>query len=236
MMVKKLTFGEVIRSILYNAWFALASVGLGLVNIVLSRLPDKRLVMANCELWSAAQRWGVRRILGIELVIEGEIPKGRVFVAIKHESMFEAVDLPTLLYHPAIFAKVELLRLPAWGRAAARYGLVPVERDQGAKALRAMLAAAREFSSEDRPLAIFPEGTRVGVGEQPELRSGFIGLYKLIGLPVVPIAVNSGALMRGFWKRRGVITYRIGEVVPAGLPKEEMIERVHKAINVLNVS
>ena len=124
--------------------------------------------------------------------------------------------------------------MPAWGPAARRYGLVPVERDQGAKALRAMVAAARGLAKENRPLVIFPEGTRVPHGTRPALQSGFAGLYKLIGLPVVPIAVNSGPLLHGFWKRRGTVTYRVGEMIPAGLPRDEIEARVLAAINVLN--
>jgi len=111
---------------------------------------------------------------------------------------------------------------------------VPVERDQGAKALRAMLSAARKLVAEDRPLVIFPEGTRMPHGERPALQAGFAGLYKMIGLPVVPMAVDSGRLLRGFWKRRGTVTYRVGEVIPAGLPREEIEARVWAAINVLN--
>jgi 1-acyl-sn-glycerol-3-phosphate acyltransferase len=53
-------------------------------------------------------------------------------------------------------------------------------------------------------------------------------------LPVVPVAVNSGPLFRGFWKRSGTITYRVGETIPAGLPREEIEARVHAAINALN--
>ncbi len=223
-----------VRSVLFALWFGVASVGLGLLNPFLQLFRDRRHIVANCERWSAAQRWGVEHILGIRLVIEGGLPEGPVLVAMKHESMFEAVDMPTLLPFPAIFAKVELLRLPAWGKAAARYGLVPVERDQGAKALRAMLAAARQLSSENRPLAIFPEGTRVPHGTRPPLQAGFAGLYKMLGTPVVPVAVDSGPLMRGFWKKRGTITYRFGEPIPAGLPREEIEARVHAAINALN--
>jgi 1-acyl-sn-glycerol-3-phosphate acyltransferase len=148
--------------------------------------------------------------------------------------MFEAIDLPTLLPFPAVFAKVELLRLPLWGKAAGLYGLVPVERDQGAKALRAMVSAARTLSQQNRPLAIFPEGTRVRHGTRPALQAGFAGLYKMIGLPVVPVAVNTGPLLHGFWKRRGTVTYRFCETIPAGLPREEIEARVHAAINQLN--
>ena len=54
---------------------------------------------------------------------------GAVIVAGKHESMFEAIDLPALLRLPVPFAKAELLRIPLWGRVGRLYGVVPVERD-----------------------------------------------------------------------------------------------------------
>ncbi len=60
--------------------------------------------------------------------------------------------------------------------------------------LRKMVSAARGFVAEGRPLVIFPEGTRTPIGEHPPLQSGFAGLYKLIGMPVVPVACDSGRL------------------------------------------
>jgi 1-acyl-sn-glycerol-3-phosphate acyltransferase len=226
------TLGDRLRSIAFAVMFFGGSVLLGLFTPI-----TRRHVAANrwmCEHWSAWQRWCTNHILRIPVVIEGVLPTGRVLIAIKHEAMFEAVDLPNLLDHPAIFAKVELMKVPGWGMSGFAYGLVPVERDQGAKALRAMISAARKFTAEDRPLVIFPEGTRMMHGSKPPLQSGFAGIYKLIGLPVVPIAVNSGPVFRGFWKRRGVITYRVGEMIPAGLPREEIEARVVGAINALN--
>jgi 1-acyl-sn-glycerol-3-phosphate acyltransferase len=167
--------------------------------------------------------------------IEGTLPDGPVLIAVKHESFFEAIDLPTLLDLPVVFAKAELLRIPVWGRAGERYGLVGVEREQGARALRRMIAAARERSGNGaRPLAIFPEGTRVPHGTAPELKSGFAGLYKLLDLPVVAVAVDSGPLYHRLWKRPGTITYRFSEVIPNGLPRHEAEARVRAAMNALN--
>jgi 1-acyl-sn-glycerol-3-phosphate acyltransferase len=97
-----------------------------------------------------------------------------------------------------------------------------------------MMAEARRFAGGGRPLAIFPEGTRVPHGKRPPLRSGFAGLYKLLGLPVVPVAIDSGPPYHHRWKRRGTITVRFGEPIPAGLPREEIELRVHAAINALN--
>jgi 1-acyl-sn-glycerol-3-phosphate acyltransferase len=228
-----LTLSERLRSIAFAVLFFGGSVVLGLLTPI-TRSSGEGINRWMCELWSGWQRWCTIHVLGIRVVVEGQLPTGAVLIAVKHEAQFEAVDLPTLVDHPAIFAKVELMKVPGWGKSGRRYGLVPVERDQGAKALRKMIAAARQFAAIPRPLVIFPEGTRVRHGTRPELQSGFAGIYKLIGLPVVPVAVNSGPLFRGFWKRKGVITYRVGEAIPAGLPREEIEARVHAAINALN--
>ena len=184
--------------------------------------------------WSTYHRLCVARLLGIRVVVEGRLPDQNAMVALKHESFFEAIDLPNLLGRPAIIAKAELLRIPLWGRVGRAYGLVGVERDQGAKALRAMLTEAKRLVDEGRPLAIFPEGTRVPHGRVAPLQSGFVGLYKLLGLPVVPIAVDSGPLYHRRWKRPGIITFRVGETIPGGLSRDEIEARVQNAINRLN--
>jgi 1-acyl-sn-glycerol-3-phosphate acyltransferase len=184
--------------------------------------------------WCNFHRWCLKTFLGITIRIEGDKHDGPVFYAIKHESFFEAIDAPANFQWPAPFAKQELFLIPGWGWAAKVYGCVPVARDEGAKALRAMVAAAKQLSAEGRSLVIFPEGTRVKHGERGQLRAGFAGLYKLIGVPVVPVAVNSGPLYHRRWKRPGVITYRFGEPIPPGLPRAEVEARVLDAINALN--
>lgn len=184
--------------------------------------------------WGRWHLWCTGNLLGIAVVLEGELPDGPALFAVKHEAFFEAIDTPRLFAHPAVFAKHELFRIPGWGFSALVYGLIPVAREEGAKALRQMLALAKERVEQGRPLVIFPEGTRVPVGTRPPLQAGFAGLYKLLKLPVVPIAVDSGRLYQHVIKRPGQITYRIGKTIPAGLPREEVEARVHAAINALN--
>jgi 1-acyl-sn-glycerol-3-phosphate acyltransferase len=184
--------------------------------------------------WSAFHRLCVRYILGIAVVEQGQRPQGAVLYAFKHESFFEAIDLARTLHDPVIFAKAELYRIPLWGPALRAYGTVPVARTDGAKALRFMLAEAARLKRSGRPFAIFPEGTRVPHGTRPPLRSGFAGLYKALGLPVVPVAVDSGPVYARTWKRRGTITCRFGEPIPPGLPRAEIEARVREGINALN--
>ncbi|MCT2559943.1 1-acyl-sn-glycerol-3-phosphate acyltransferase [Tsuneonella sp. YG55] len=223
----------VLRSLVFYPVFYLGSLwytSLSLVVLPFDTPRFRRVVRG----WARFQRWCVTRILGIDIREEGERPDYPALYAIKHESFFEAIDLPALLDTPAVFAKEELFRIPLWGASARAYGIVPVERNQGARALRAMLAAARFHAEAGRPLAIFPEGTRVPHGTRPPLQAGFAGLYKLLGLPVVPVAVDSGPLYHRAIKRRGTITYRFGEPVPPGLPRAEAEARVHAAMNALN--
>ncbi len=223
-----------IRSILFYIAFYGGSVFIVIAS-ALALLGSRATFRRAVDSWSLWHRFCMRYLLGQTVVVEGEVPEGRIFVAIKHESFFEAIDIPQLLPYPGVFAKAELMRIPLWGLVGDRYGLVEVQRDQGAKALRHMMAAAKQISqAEGRPLAIFPEGTRVPVGTAPPLQSGFAGIYKLLGLPVVAVAVDAGRLYHRWIKLPGVITYRIVDVVPPGLPRDEAEARVHAAINALN--
>ena len=186
--------------------------------------------------WSRFHRGCARWLLGQKVVVQGDLPHGPYLYIVKHESMFETIDMLCLFDRPAIGAKRELLDIPLWGLIARRYGLIPIERSAGASALRTLRAAAKAATAQDRAICLFPEGTRVPHGQSPPLKSGFAGLYSLLGLPVVPIAVDSGRVSpRGrFMKRAGTITYKVGDVVPTGLDRRQAEAIVHAAINALN--
>lgn len=225
--------GDVVRSLAFYLAFYTGTVWYVLAAVATMASGGARFDRA-IRGWSRFHRICVERLLGIRVVIEGELPRSHVLIAMRHESFFEAIDLPNMLDHPAVIAKAELLRIPMWGKAARAYGLIGVERDQGANALRVMLKQARALIEAGRVLVIFPEGTRVAHGHPAPLGAGFAGLYKLLRLPVVPIAVNSGPLYQRRWKRRGVITVRVGEPIPTGLDRETLEARVTAAICALN--
>jgi len=201
-----------------------------------SNLVAPRSIPRVATAWSRFHRCCAYWVLGQKVRVEGRLENGPYLYIVKHESMFETIDLLCLLDRPAIAAKRELFDIPLWGGIARRYGLIPIERTAGASALRALRAAARAATVEGRAVCLFPEGTRVPHGESPPLRAGFAGLYALLGLPVVPVAVDSGRVSpRGkFMKRAGTITYRVGEIVPPGLDRREAEAMVHAAINALN--
>lgn len=194
------------------------------------------MVQHTATVWSRFHRGCAHWLLGQKVVVEGDLPIGPYLYILKHESMFETIDVLCLFDRPAVGAKRELFDIPLWGVIARRYGLIPIERTAGASALRALRAAAKDRIAQGRAICLFPEGTRVPHGESPPLKAGFAGLYSLLGLPVVPIAIDSGRVSpRGrFLKRSGTITYKVGEIVPVGLDRKDAEIRVHAAINALN--
>lgn len=216
----------------YAAFYGGSTVLVSLAGLSAYVHPQR--VRLFCDLWSHWHNWCCTRLLGLEIREQGTRPDVPALYAIKHESFFEAINMAHTFEYPAGVAKAELFEIPGWGPAGKAYGLIPVARDQGAKALRSLLKAAKPALEQGRPIVIFPEGTRVQHGARPPLQSGFAALYKLLGLPVVPVAVNSGPLYHRKLKRGGTITWHFGELIEPGLPRAEIEARVHEAINALN--
>lgn len=184
--------------------------------------------------WANFHHWLVRNVLGIRFAWDGVIPEGPYLIAVKHQAMVEAVDTLRFARSPVVVMKRELSQMPLWGRAARTYGVIGVDRDAGARALREMMGEAKAAAAQGRPVIIFPEGTRVPLGDAPPLRAGFAGLYRILGLPVVPVALDSARVWpRGFVKHPGTIRFKVGEIIPPGLKRDEIEARVHAAINAL---
>lgn len=193
-------------------------------------------IVAYTHMWTRFHRWATEAILGIHRRVEGrshfDYP---VLYAAKHQAMYETLELGRMLRNPAIVMKRELTEIPVWGWTAQRYGVIVVDRDASGGALRRMLREARAALDTGRSILIFPEGTRVAPGEQPPLKAGFAGLYQLLKIPVVPVAIDSGHVWPKHGpKRPGMVTFRFGDPIPPGLPRAEVEARVHAAINVLD--
>ena len=222
-----------LRSIAFAIFFYGLSVPIVLATPVVALFGTRRL-RPYCMGWARLGVWSARHILGIRIAVEGQRAAGPALYPAKHQAMFETMAIAAMLDAPAIVMKRELARIPFWGWAAQRYGVIVVDRAANAKALRQMMREAKTALGEGRSVLIFPEGTRVAPGETPPIRSGFAGLYRALGLPVVPVALDSGR----FWprhgpKRPGTVTVRFGAPIAPGLEREEVEAQVHRGINAL---
>ena len=225
-----------VRTVLFYAAFFAGSTLIVLFGLV-ATIFDSGELKRTVARWARWHRGCARVLIGLRVTIEGTVPTGPVLVAAKHQAPYDAIDMLMLLRDPIVVMKQDLVDIPGWGRLASRYGIIPIDRKGGAGTLRAMIAAAKAAVASGRPVAIFPEGTRVAPGETPPLQSGFAGLYKTLGLPVVPLATDVGRVWpRSFVKHGGKVRFRFGDPIPPGLKRGEVEARVHAAINVFEQS
>ena len=225
---------RLLRSLIYALVFYPATLIHVVVGLTVG-LVSTRAMRAVVHGWAEVHHWLATNIVGIRMRLEGALPDGPCLIAVKHQSMYETIEMLRVADTPVVVLKKELADIPLFGWMTRRYGVIPVDRDAGARALRNMLSSARKALDDGRPVVIFPEGTRVPAGAQPPLRPGFAGLYRALGLAVVPIAVDSGRLwQRGLIKQPGTISFLIGDVIPAGLKRDDIEARVHAAINALD--
>lgn len=223
-----------LRSWLFDAIFYGGSVPI-VLTAPLSALFGQRALGWHVRLWLGWHRLCARYVMGIRNRITGSGPlDGPALYVAKHQSFYETFELTRMLRNPVIVMKAELADIPFWGWAAKRYGVIAIDRAGSATALRQMLRAAAAARAAGRPVLIFPEGTRVPPGESPPVRAGFAALYKALGLPTVPIALNSAQVWpRKGMKRAGIVTMAFGEPLPNALPRAEAEVRIHAAINAL---
>ena len=193
-----------LRSIIFNIVFYLVLV-VYLIAALPTLLMPRGAILAMLKNWSALNLTLLRVICGLKCEFCGieKIPPGAVLVASKHQSMWETFALITILKDPAYILKRELMWIPFFGWHARTAKMIPVDRGARSQALASMTARAKEEVAAGRQIIIFPEGTRRAPGAEPKYKFGVAFLYNALGIPCVPVALNSGV----FWPRRSMMRY-----------------------------
>lgn len=180
--------------------------------------------MAGLRFHAVASMWWMRVILGTRVEVRGRerLPAGPALIASKHQAAWETFGLVPLLRDPAIVMKEELLALPLYGWFSRKFGMIPIRRELGARALRLMAREAATRIAGGRDVLIFPEGTRRAPGAPPAYRAGIALLYEELAVPCVPVALNSGLFWTRdiFGRRPGTIVVEFLEPIPPGLPRK----------------
>lgn len=188
-------------------------------------LAPRSWAMEGLRLHGLASLWWLKVICGTRYEIRGreKLPQGAFLVASKHQSAWDTFALIPVFRDPAMVMKVELGWIPLYGWFSHKFQHIFVKRDKGPSALKSLIRDARDRAAQGREIVIFPEGTRRPPAAPPDYKPGFVALYEGLGLPCVPLALNSGL----FWPRRSIVRYpgtiviEILDPIPPGLPRAQ---------------
>jgi len=227
-----------LRSAIFLIWFIAVTVVMHIAALPVLVLPWRAAVFAARN-WGNAVLWGLRAFCGLTYEVRGNsnAANAPVLVAAKHFSMWETIAIMSIFPEPAVVMKRGLFRLPFYGWYSRKAEMISVDRDARAGALKKMVADAKRALGLGRPIVIFPEGTRKAPGDAPDYKPGVAALYAQLGVPCVPVALNSGLYWTagGLLKRPGTIVVEFLEPIPPGLRARDFMvllqERIETASN-----
>ena len=178
----------------------------------------------------------VKYILNTKIEIRGlnNIPKTeKYFIACAHQSMFETFALQAVIDYPVFILKKELLKIPLFGLYLRKIKSIEIVRDITTKDnLNFFKKVAEIIKNENRPLLIFPQGTRVSTNEKIPFKKGVGRIYEALNISCVPIALNSGNVWpkKGIMKYPGKITISLLEPIKPGLNRDEFINSLESKV------
>ncbi|MBL6935552.1 MAG: 1-acyl-sn-glycerol-3-phosphate acyltransferase [Alphaproteobacteria bacterium] len=188
--------------------------------------------------WARAMLGLLKVTVGLDFEVRGRehIPGGPMILASKHQSAWDTIVFAVALRDPVYVLKKQLLHIPVYGWYLYKLDMIAVDRSAGISSMKSMIRQARRVINEGRQhIVIFPEGSRVAPGEREPYQPGVAGLYGMLDVPVVPVALNSGL----FWARRkflkypGTITLEFLPAIAPGMEREafmaELEERIETA-------
>ena len=180
-----------------------------------------------CRVWSIMSRAGVLLILQIYIKVEGKeniSTKPCIYIS-KHQSMLETLIFHGLIKKICFVMKQELLDKPIFGKTNIFAEGIGIDRSQGISAVKKMLSDGRDrVNNKSLSIVIFPEGTRVPIGEYPKFHKSAMKLAKTLDIPLVPVSHNFGVFFgrkQGDFIKPGLATISFGKSID---PKNHSVE------------
>jgi len=154
---------------------------------------------------------------------------GTYIVAAKHQSAYETLKLHQLFGDPTIVLKRELMRIPVFGIFLRKLDVIAINRGNKEQSVTAIIEGAKRMSKNNRPIVIFPQGTRVNVKESTKekpYKGGIVKMYAHVDLPIIPMALNSGLFWgrNSFFKKPGKVVFQFLSPIEPGLPDKKVMK------------
>jgi len=157
----------------------------------------------------------------------------KFFIASAHQSMFETFVLQAPLNFPIFVLKKELLKIPLFGLYLKKIGAIEIIREKTTKKNLNFLDKIKDtVQKNNRPLLIFPQGTRVKFDDRSPFKKGVGRIYDSLKIPCIPVALNSGKIWpkNSFIKYPGDIHISFLEPIKPGLEKNIFLQVLEEKI------
>jgi 1-acyl-sn-glycerol-3-phosphate acyltransferase len=218
-----------IRNAIFSIFFFTGIVTISLIFLPAFLLPQK-VILFGGKLMGYWTSFCLKFFLSTKIIIKGKeniVSDEKFFIAASHQSMFETFYLQTIFNSPVFILKKELLLIPIFGWYLKKIGSISIKRNKITKDnLGFFDDISKIIINSNRPLIIFPQGTRVLPNERPPFKKGASRIYEELKINCQPVAINSGYV----WPKRGLkqshktITISILKPISAGHSKEEFIK------------
>ena len=224
-----------LNSTIFNIAFTFVTV-IACIVLMPTLLMPREAFLAVVHGWTRSIHILEKWILGLDFDVRGienMPPDTAVIIASKHQSTYETLKLHILFEDPAIVLKQELIKIPLWGRYLAKIKPIAIDRKNKETAIESIQAGAVRVKDNNRPIIIFPQGTRVSVdtptSERP-YRVGVARMQEATELKIVPIALNTGYFWpKGKWcKRPGTVIFEFLPPIEPGLSREELLTKLEQ--------
>tara|TARA_B100001564_G_C20648773_1_gene675807 strand:- start:174 stop:875 length:702 start_codon:yes stop_codon:yes gene_type:complete len=232
-----------IRNLIFSTFFFSGIIIISILFLPSLFLP-KKVTLFGGKLMGHWTGFCLKFFLSTKIIIKGKeniIIDKKFFIASSHQSMFETFYLQTIFNSPVFILKKELLLIPIFGWYLKKIGSISIKRNKVSKEnLNFFEDISKTILSSNRPLIIFPQGTRVLPDEKPPFKKGASRIYEELKISCQPVAINSGYV----WPKKGkkssnkTITISILKPIQANYSKEEFIKilenDIYSELNSLN--
>ena len=212
----------------------------GLFGILILFLPSlflpQKIVLFGGKLFGYWSSLCLKIFFSTKIVVKGReniITNNNFFIACSHQSMFETFFLQTIFNCPIFILKKELLNIPLFGLYLRKINSISINRNKVTRENLDFIDKIKNVMKKtQRPLIIFPQGTRVTPDEKVPFKKGVGRIYKELNVQCQPIAINSGKVWpkSGELKPNQTITVSILKPIDTGMNEKEFISLLEKEI------
>ena len=197
---------------------------LSILTIVIGQKVRYRVIITLCYFYC----WFIKYVCGLKynIVNPENIPTDPCVIVSNHQSMWETCVFNRILKDIVFILKREILMIPLFGWGINGIAPIAIDRTKGDLAMQKLTQQGRQRITAGFSLLIFPEGTRLKIGQKKQFKYGAVKIATLLDTTITPIAINSGVYWpkKSFFIYPGIVTVVVGKAIEPPKTEDDCVE------------